>query len=70
VCSSLWERSNATWSGFAAPCEGKGWSLRMIAKNVGVSTACVARTPEKIKAKRECDDHYFTVVFQTVGYYR
>jgi len=67
VCSSLWERSNATWSGFAAPCGGKGWSLRMIAKNVGVSTAIVARTPEKVMAKWESDDHNFTVVFPSNG---
>lgn len=49
---------------------GKGWSLRMIAKNVGVSTASVARTPEKVMAKWECDVHYFTVVFQAMAYYR
>jgi hypothetical protein len=42
----------------------------MIAKHVGVSTAVVPRTLEKIKAKWECDDLYFTVVFQTVAYYR
>jgi len=42
----------------------------MIAKNVGVSTAIVARTPEKVMAKWECDVHYFTVVFQAMAYYR
>jgi hypothetical protein len=63
-------RSNEAWSGFAASCGGKGWSLRMIAKNVGVSVLILARIPEKVKAKWECDDHYFTVVFQTVAYYR
>jgi hypothetical protein len=42
----------------------------MIAKNVGVSTVIVARTPEKVKAKWEGDDHYFTVVFHTMVYYR
>lgn len=30
----------------------------------------VAWTPERVKAKRECDDHNFTVVFQTMAYYR
>jgi hypothetical protein len=42
----------------------------MIAKHVGLSTASVQRTLEKIKAKWECEDLYFTVVFQTVAYYR
>ncbi len=36
----------------------------------GVSTARVARTPETVKAKRGCDDHYFTVVSPTMMYYR
>lgn len=31
----------------------QGWSLRMIAKNVGVSTARVARTPGIVKAQTE-----------------
>ena len=30
---------------------GKGWLLRMLAKNVGVSITVVARTPETVKAK-------------------
>jgi len=30
----------------------------------------MARTLETVKAKREGDDHYFTVVFQAVAYYR
>jgi len=42
----------------------------MIAKNVGVSITIVARTPEKVKAKWDCDDHNFTVVFQTMVFYR
>ena len=49
---------------------GKGWSLRMIAKNAGVSITIVARTPETVKAKKGCDDHYFTVVSLTMMYYR
>ena len=49
---------------------GIGWSLRTIAKNVGVSITVVARTPETVKAKRGCDDHYFTVVSPTMMYYR
>ena len=63
-------RSNEVRSGFVASCGGKGWSLRMIAKNAGVSTANGARTPENVKAKRERDDHNFTVVFQAMAYYR
>jgi hypothetical protein len=42
----------------------------MIVKNAGVSTANGARTPENVKAKRERDDHNFTVVFQAMAYYR
>ena len=49
---------------------GIGWSLRTIAKNVGVPITIVARTPETVKAKRGCDDHNFTVVFQAMAYYR
>jgi hypothetical protein len=30
----------------------------------------MARTPETVKAKRERDDHYFTVVSQAMAYYR
>ena len=41
-----------------------------MAKNVGVSITIVARTPETVKAKRGCDDHYFTVVSPTMMYYR
>jgi len=42
----------------------------MIAKNVGVPIVIVAWTPEKVKAKWDCDDHNFTVVFQAMAYYR
>jgi hypothetical protein len=49
---------------------GKGWLLRMLAKNVGVSITIVAQTPETVKAKRGCGDHYFTVVSQAMAYYR
>ena len=41
-----------------------------MAKNVGVSITIVARTQETVKAKRGCDDHYFTVVSPTMMYYR
>lgn len=30
----------------------------------------VARILENVKAKRERDDHYFTIVFQAMAYYR
>ena len=41
-----------------------------MAKKVGVSITIVARAPETVKAKRGCDDHYFTVVSPTMMYYR
>jgi len=44
-------RSNEVRSGFVASCGGKGWSLRMIAKNAGVSTAN-GRGPQKTSRRR------------------